>query len=110
MLHHVHYRPFVLLICVLLVMSCSGITAVHAQGGTDFQGTVLTADPGAGKLVVKKDEGGTRFTFVVNDKTQFTGSGLKTLADIKKGDHVIVNYLVNGTQYVAQKVAAVPHK
>jgi hypothetical protein len=101
---------FVMMVGLLLVFSCAGAAAVHAQGGTDFQGTVLTADPAAGKLIVKKDEGGARFTFVVNDKTQFTGSRLKNLADMKKGDHIVVTYLINGTQYVAQKVTAVPNK
>jgi hypothetical protein len=110
MLYQVKHRTFVLLVSMLLVLSCAGAAAVHAQGGTDFQGTVLTADPASGKLIVKKDEGGTRFTFVVNDKTQFIGGGPNNLADMKKGDHVIVTYQLNGTQYVAQKVTAVPHK
>jgi hypothetical protein len=110
MCYRIEHRTFVLLVSVLLVFACAGAGAVHAQAGTDFQGTVLTADPAAGKLIVKKDEGGTRFTFVVNDKTQFTGSGLKNLADLKKGDHVVVTFLVNGAQYVAQKVTAVPNK
>jgi hypothetical protein len=108
MLYHGQYRPLILLVTAFLVIFCPRAAAVYAQGGTDFRGTVLTADPAAGKLVVKKDEGGTRFTFVVNDKTQFTG--IKSLADLNKGDHVIVNYLVNGTQYVAQKVTALPNK
>jgi hypothetical protein len=110
MFDRVERRLFVLLAGVLLVVSCAGAAVVHAQEGKDFQGTVLTADPGSGKLIVKKDEGGTRFTFVINDKTQFTGSGIKSLADMKKGDHVIVTYLVNGTQYVAQKITALPNK
>jgi hypothetical protein len=98
-----------LLVSVFLIIVCPRVAAVHAQDGTDFKGTVL-ADPAAGKLIVKKDEGGTRFTFVVNDKTQFTGSTLKSLADIKKGDHVMITYVVNGSQYVAQKVTAITHK
>ena len=110
MLYQMKYPTFVVLVSVLLVFYYAGATAVHAQGGTEFQGTVLAADPAAGKLVVKKDDGGTRFTFVVNDKTQFIGSGFKNLADMKKGDHVVVTYLLNGTQYVAQKVTAVPNK
>jgi hypothetical protein len=99
----VQHRTLVLLLSVLLVVLCADVAAVHAQGGTDFKGTVL-ADPAAGKLIVKKDEGGTRFTFVVNEKTQFMGSGLTSVADIKKGDRVLVNYVMNGSQYVAQKV------
>jgi hypothetical protein len=109
MSRHDPHRTLILLVSVFLVIFCPGAAAVHAQSGTDFQGTVLASDPAAGKLVVKKDEGGTRFTFVVNDKTQFTG-GIKNLADTKKGDHVIVTYVVNGAQYVAQKVTAVPTK
>jgi hypothetical protein len=76
------------------------------QAGTDFPGTVLMVDPGAGKISVKKEQGGTRFTFVVNDKTQFSGPGLKTLADVKKGADVTVTYSVHGSQYVAETIAA----
>ena len=108
MLHTVQHRTLVLLLSVLLVVCCADAAAVYAQG-TDFKGTVL-ADPAAGKLIVKKDEGGTRFTFVVNEKTQFMGSGLTSVADIKKGDRIIVNYVVNGSQYVAQKVTTVTSK
>ena len=108
MLHPVQHRTLVLLLSVLLVVCCADAAAVYAQG-TDFKGTVL-ADPAAGKLIVKKDEGGTRFTFVVNEKTQFMGSGLTSVADIKKGDRIIVNYVVNGSQYVAQKVTTVTRK
>jgi len=108
MLHTVQHRTLVLLLSVLLVVCCADAAAVYAQG-TDFKGTVL-ADPAAGKLIVKKDEGGTRFTFVVNEKTQFMGGGLTSMADIKKGDRIIVNYVVNGSQYVAQKVTTVTSK
>ena len=63
-----------------------GMSSVWAETGTDFAGTVLTVDPAAGKLGVKKEGGGTRFTFVVNDKTQFSGPGLTSLKDVKKGE------------------------
>jgi hypothetical protein len=108
MFHRVQHRALVLLLGVLLVVCCVDAAAVYAQG-TDFKGTVL-ADPAAGKLIVKKDEGGTRFTFVVNEKTQFMGNGLTRVADIKKGDRIIVNYVMNGSQYVAQKVTTVTSK
>jgi len=78
----------------------------RAQGQTDFAGTVLSVDAPAGKLSVKKADGGTRFTFVVNDKTQFAGVGVKNLADVKKGDSVTVTYVVSSSQYIAAKVAA----
>lgn len=103
------HRALVLLLSVLLVVFCADAAAVYAEGGTDFKGIVL-ADPAAGKLIVKKDDGGTRFTFVVNEKTQFMGSGLTSVADLKKGDRVIVNYVVNGSQYVAQTITAVKSK
>jgi hypothetical protein len=76
-----------------------------AESGTDFPGIVLMVDPAGGKLSVKKDGGGTRFTFVVNDKTKFEGAGLNSLKDVKKGDNVTVNYVVAGSQYIAQKVS-----
>lgn len=80
------------------------VPASLAQSGTDFPGTVVMVDPAAGKLAVKKEAGGTRFTFVVNDKTQFEGPGLKSLKDIRKGDSVTVTYQVTGSQYLAVKV------
>ena len=105
----IQHRTLILLVSVFLIIACPRAAAVHAQDGTDFKGTVL-ADPAAGKLIVKKDEGGTRFTFVIDDKTKFMGSMVKSLADIKKGDHVMVTYVVNGSQYVAQNVTAISHK
>jgi hypothetical protein len=93
---------------VLFVASVGlvGTSAVLSETGTDFAGTVLTVDATAGKLGVKKDGGGTRFTFVVTDKTQFGGPGLTGLKDVKKGDSVTVTYVVTGSQYIAQKVTA----
>ncbi len=75
-----------------------------AQAGTEFPGTVLMVDPATGRFAVKKDSGGTRFTFVANDKTQFEGS-LKSIKDLKNGDKVIVLYQVTGPQYIALKVS-----
>jgi hypothetical protein len=105
----IQHRTLILLVSVFLIIACPRAAAVHAQDGTDFKGTVL-ADPAAGKLIVKKDEGGTRFTFVIDDKTKFMGSMVKSLADIKKGDHVMVTYVVTGSQYVARNVTAISHK
>ncbi len=95
-----------LLIAFLITGLCHlGVVSVSAQTDTDFPGTILSADTAAGKLAVKKEGSGTRFTFVVNEKTQFSG-GPKSLGDLKKGDNVTVTYSVVGSQYVAQKVAA----
>jgi len=75
-----------------------------ADSGTDYAGTVVMVDAGAGKLVVKKEGGGSRFTFVMNDKTQFDGA-IKSLQDVKKDDKITVTYVVIGSQYLAQKIA-----
>lgn len=91
----------VLLATILCTLS---LGTAPAQSSTDFAGTVLMVDPGAGKLSVKKD--GTRFTFMINDKTQFDGPGLKNLKDVKKGDRVTVRYVVTGSQYIAQEITA----
>ena len=96
-------------ICVALslVVLCLGLgMPARAQAATDFAGTVLSVDAAAGKLSVKKADGGTRFTFVVDDKTRFEGAGLTSLKDVKKGENVTVNYVVSGSQYVAVKVTA----
>lgn len=97
-------RVFAVCLMMLLVAEPPAPLAL-AQGGTDFAGTVLSVDAAAGKFAVKKEGGGTRFTFVVNERTRFEGSGLKSLTDIKKGDRVTVTYGVTGSQYLAQKVA-----
>ncbi|HSE58521.1 MAG TPA: hypothetical protein VLA99_07445 [Nitrospiraceae bacterium] len=75
------------------------------QQVVEFAGTVLSVDVGAKKFAVLKEGGGTRFTFVANDHTQFKGEGLKSVGDLKKGDAVTVTYKVVGSQYQAQVVA-----
>ena len=101
--HPIEARTRVLLTWFCLSFITIGLAV--AQGGTDFAGKVLMVDAAAGKFSVAKEGGGTRFTFVVNDKTQFDGAGLKSLKDVKKGDNVTVNYVVIGSQYIAQKVS-----
>lgn len=91
------------MVLTIMLAACVGIVGapVLAQNAVDFPGTVLKVDDAAGKLTVKKD--GTRFTFVVDGRTQYTG--IKALKDIKAGDAVTVTYLVMGSQYIAQKIA-----
>jgi len=101
----VRARNYVVLTLFCLSFFLIAIGPALAESGTDFPGTVLMVDPVAGKLSVKKDGGGTRFTFVINDKTKFEGAGLNSLKDVKKGDNVTVNYVATGSQYIAQKVS-----
>ena len=91
---------------ILAMTAFLGIIGARALAGepVDFPGTVLNVDAAAGKLAVKKDGGGTRFTFVVTDKTRFQGQRLTSLKDVKKDDHVTVTYVTQGSQYLAQKV------
>ena len=89
-------------LAIMLVVCVAVLSApVLAQNAVDFPGTVLKVDDASGKLTVKKD--GTRFTFVVDGRTQY--AGVKELKDIKAGDAVTVTYTVMGSQYSAQKVA-----
>ena len=92
---------FLAVVALLLI----GVPAWAADAGTDYPGTVVMVDASAGKLAVKKEGGGSRFTFVVNDKTQFDG-GIKSLKDVKQGAPVIVKYMVEGSQYTALKITA----
>jgi hypothetical protein len=98
----------IVLLTVALVASGALFDAsvLLADAGADYPGTVVMVDATAGKLAVKKEGGGSRFTFVVNDKTQFGGPGLKSLQDLRQGAAVTVNYIVNGSQYIALKVTA----
>jgi hypothetical protein len=92
---------------LLLLATCVWmISAASAQvdSGIEFPGTVLTVDHTTGKFAVKKDSGGTRFTFVANDKTKFQGTGLASLKDLQKDDKVVVLYHVQGSQYLAISV------
>jgi hypothetical protein len=102
MKHTLAYLPMLALIVAVLQAPID--LEVQAEG-TDFSGTVLMVDPVAGKLAVKKAGGGTRFTFVVNDKTQFEGA-TGSLKDLKTGDAVTVHYQVAGSQYLALKIAS----
>jgi hypothetical protein len=101
---------FFWLISIIIVLTCSTTTGwlspsrVTAIEGSDFTGAVVMVDAGGGKLAIKKDGSGTRFTFVVNDKTQFEGR-LRSLTDVKKGDSLTVQYRVVGSQYIALKIA-----
>jgi len=87
----------------IILGACLGLVGMpaFAQNAVEFPGTVLKVDDAAGKLTVKKD--GTRFTFVVDGRTQY--AGVKALKEIKAGDAVTVTYVTMGTQYVAQKIA-----
>ena len=96
--------PVFVLAVVLYGMLESSLAPARAEGGTEFVGTVLSVDTASGKFAVKKDGGGSRFTFVANEKTHFDG-GVKAVKDLKKDDHVAVLYQVQGSQYVALNIA-----
>lgn len=91
-----------MLIC--LTTCFLAVSFTWAETGTEFPGTVLMVDQSTGKFAVKKDSGGTRFTFTANDKTKFQGTGLASLKDLKKDDKVTVLYQVQGPQYLALSV------
>lgn len=96
------YLPQGMLFVCMLVTSLAVVHApALAQHVVDFPGTVLKVDDAAGKLTVKKE--GTRFTFVVDGRTQY--AGVNALKEIKAGDAVTVTYIVMGSQYIAQKIA-----
>lgn len=95
-------RVAVLVLAVLWLAITAGPGLAAGDAGTDFAGTVLKVDPAYNKLTVMKEGGGARFTFVVDDKTQFEGAAFKAL---KKGDAVVVRYVMSGSTYLAQKVS-----
>lgn len=87
---------------IALISFLALVGLIEAGEVVDFPGTVVSADVTANKLAVKKDGGGARFSFTVTDKTRFQGTpGLK---ELKKDDHVVVQYQVEGSQYLAVTV------
>jgi len=92
---------------ILLIVACTCLMSIglsQADNGIEFPGTVLTVDLTTGKFAVKKDSGGTRFTFVANDKTKFQGTGLASLKDLHKDDKIVVLYQMQGSVYLAISV------
>jgi Cu/Ag efflux protein CusF len=87
----------------LAVAVFSLVPVWHAVAGEEYAGEVLKVDVAIKKLTVKKNDGN-RFTFVVNDRTAFTGVR-KSLQDLTKGDHVTVEFQTAGGQYTALRVA-----
>jgi hypothetical protein len=92
-----------LVLCLVFVHAIASTGWGGAAGEVEFAGTVLTADAKTGKIAVKKESGGTRFTFVTNEQTRWEG-GLKGIGDLKKDDHVVVVYQMQGAQYLALRV------
>lgn len=88
---------------LIAVTAMLGVSSIQAGEGTEFPGTVVMVDYAAGKLAVKKDGGGTRFTFTTSEKTKF-GGGLASINDVKKDDRVVVIYQVQGSIYSALSV------
>lgn len=90
------------MILTIVATVCVAVLSVPvlAQNVVEFPGVVLKVDAAAGKLTVKKE--GTRFTFVVDGRTQY--AGVKELKEIKAGDAVTVSYIAMGSRYVAQKI------
>jgi hypothetical protein len=70
--------------------------------GEQFAGEVLKVDVVAKKLTVKKPDGN-RFTFVVDDATNFAGSR-RSLKDLTQGDKVTVDFQSAAGQYKALKI------
>ena len=102
-------RAFVPICCWLMSTGLISMVPIHvesvrAAGPVEFAGAVVMTDAAAGKIAVKKESGGTRFTFVTNDKTEWD-QGLKGIQDLKKDDRVVVQYQVQGSQYLALKVS-----
>jgi len=89
---------------ILLALCVLPLSSAWAASVVEFPGTVVMVDQPTGKFAVKKDSGGTRFTFVANDTTKFQGAGLRTINDLKKDDKVVVIYQVQGSQYSALSV------
>jgi hypothetical protein len=97
----IQYSLVLFLLVLIYAIATTGRAGAAAE--VEFAGTVLTADAKTGKIAIKKESGGTRFTFVTNEQTHWE-NGLKGIGDLKKDDHVVVVYQVQGSQYLALRV------
>ncbi len=96
----------IMVLALLLSTASPGLAPVRAAGDVEFSGTVLKVDQAAGKVTVKKEGSGTRFTFVVNAKTTYKGA--EGLAGLKPGDAVTVHYVTEGSTYLAKAITRTP--
>jgi Cu/Ag efflux protein CusF len=88
------------LLTSMMIIAVAGLLLAAEQ----FAGEVLKVDVTAKKVTVKKPDGN-RFTFVVGDKTSFTGPR-KALQDLTKGDKVTIEFEVSSGQYRALQISS----
>ena len=86
------HRRFVMCEVVLLVLLFAG-SSVWAGDAVPFSGNVKKVIAAKNKVAIKDPATKKRFTVVVNEKSKLTG--LSGIGDLKKGDAVSGQYVVN---------------
>ena len=86
------HRRFVMCWVVLLVLLFAG-SSVWAGDAVPFSGNVKKVIAAKNKVAIKDPATKKRFTVVVNEKSKLTG--LSGISDLKKGDAVSGQYVVN---------------
>lgn len=86
------HRRFVMCWVVLLVLLFAG-SSVWAGDAVLFSGNVKKVIAAKNKVAIKDPATKKRFTVVVNEKSKLTG--LSGIGDLKKGDAVSGQYVVN---------------
>jgi hypothetical protein len=105
----VSFMMVALLLIGPAVFTISFFHAAAFGAGVQYSGEVVKVDPGAQQVVVKNPQSGGRIRFTVTAKTSITsGNEKKSLGDLKPGDSVEVEYVMEGEKYIANKVTLKP--
>jgi len=74
-----------------------------------YSGQVVKVDAAEHNVIVKNPESGGRIKFIVTDGTAITsGNEKKGLGDIKSGEAVEIEYVLEGGKYLAHKIMLKP--
>ncbi len=91
------------------VFAVLSFNATVLGADVQYSGLVVKVDVGTQQVVVKNPQSGGRIRFTVTARTAITsGNGKKSLGDLKPGDAVEVEYVMEGEKYVANKMTMKP--
>ncbi|MBI3811246.1 MAG: hypothetical protein HY283_03440 [Nitrospirae bacterium] len=105
----VSFRMVALLLIGPAVFAVSLFQAAAFGADVQYSGEVVKVDTGAQQVVVKNPQSGGRIRFTVTAKTAISsGNDKKSLGDLRPGNAVDVEYVMEGDKYVANKVMLKP--
>lgn len=90
---------------VTLVISSAALEVRVSGADIPYSGEVVKVDSADHQMVVKNPQSGGRIRFTVTESTAITsGNEKKGLGDIKSGEAVEIEYVLEGGKYIAHKI------